>query len=52
MSKVIVKDCAACGQGFAGDNTVVGIRLIQHKCLERHEGPFMNRAAPPQAGKD
>jgi hypothetical protein len=51
-NKAVVSQCSACGQGFAEDNTEVGGRLPTRKCLEEHEGPFLPRVAPPQAGKD
>ncbi len=50
-NKPIVKECTACGQGFAEDNSEVSGRLTTVKCRRGHEGPFP-RVAPPQAGKN
>ncbi len=51
FSNPIVKECTACGQGFAEDLSEVGGRLTTVTCREGHEGPFP-RIASAQAGKN
>ena len=35
-----VKECLSCGQGFAEDNTLIGIPIPSPNCINGHIGPI------------